>query len=74
LEELDRAPPCASAENGLLQAQWRLQDGKSLILLANIGDQEVAPPSGIRIERPLWGGLPTPHLPPWAVFWGIGQA
>jgi malto-oligosyltrehalose trehalohydrolase len=61
----------ASAEdNGLLSAHWRMGDGASLRLLANLSDQahKMGELSGTRI----WGGDADDSIPPWSVFWHIG--
>jgi maltooligosyltrehalose trehalohydrolase len=60
-----------AANNGLLTAHWRMGDGATLHLLANLSDQAVthqAVTTGIKI----WGGDIGASVPPWSVFWHIG--
>jgi malto-oligosyltrehalose trehalohydrolase len=61
----------ASAEdNGLLSAHWRMGDGASLRLLANLSDQ--AHKMGELSGTEIWGGDAGDSIPPWSVFWHIG--
>ena len=62
----------AQPQDRVLQAQWSLGDGRSLLLLANLSDGAVEQPPHTRAGRPIWGGEPASTLPPWAVFWSIG--
>jgi len=62
----------AEDDNRVLQANWSLGDGRSLLLLANLSDAAAARPSRSAAGRPIWGGEPASTLPPWAVFWSIG--
>jgi len=60
-----------AADNGLLTAHWRMGDGKTLRLTANLSANEItnAPtPSGAAI----WGGDAGGKLAPWSVSWRIG--
>jgi maltooligosyltrehalose trehalohydrolase len=63
----------ASAEdNGLLSASWRMGDGTSLQLWANLSDQGI----DLQTEIPgtkIWGGDLSDVISPWAVHWHIGQ-
>jgi maltooligosyltrehalose trehalohydrolase len=61
-----------ATDNGLLTATWRMGDGATLALLANLSDQAV--PHGGReyAGRQLWGGKPGDLLPPWSVAWHLG--
>jgi maltooligosyltrehalose trehalohydrolase len=61
-----------AADNGLLTANWRMADGATLALLANLSDQAI--PHGGRefIGRQLWGGKIGDLLPPWSVAWHLG--
>jgi maltooligosyltrehalose trehalohydrolase len=59
-----------AADNGLLSAHWRMGDGATLQLLANLSDQAVAH----RTETAgttIWGGDAGASLPPWSVFWRL---
>lgn len=58
-------------ENGLLTAHWRMGDGTTLRLIANLSDQDIATTSTIT-GAPIWGGEAGDRLPPWSVFWRIG--
>jgi maltooligosyltrehalose trehalohydrolase len=61
----------SGSEAGLLQANWRVADGATLRLLANLSDQAF---SGDRPQwkgTRLWGGEPPEALPPWSVYWLI---
>jgi maltooligosyltrehalose trehalohydrolase len=60
-----------AAENGLLTARWRLGDGTTLSLAANLSDQEAASPAGLP-GAPIWGGECGDRLPPWSVVWRLG--
>jgi maltooligosyltrehalose trehalohydrolase len=63
----------ASAENnGLLSASWRMGDGTSLQLWANLSDHVVnfqTKTTGTKI----WGGDLSDVISPWSVHWRIGQ-
>ncbi|OPF95207.1 malto-oligosyltrehalose trehalohydrolase [Rhodopseudomonas palustris] len=57
--------------DGLLKAFWRLTDGATLELVANLSDDERdggAPPAAGTI---LWGGDWNRIIPPWAVSWRL---
>jgi hypothetical protein len=57
--------------NSLLTARWRMGDGATLRLMANLSANEIAnapAPTGTAI----WGGDAGSRLPPWSVFWRIG--
>jgi malto-oligosyltrehalose trehalohydrolase len=63
----------ASAEdNGLLSAHWRMGDGASLHLLANLSDQSIAHKIGELSGTRIWGGDADDSIAPWSVFWHIG--
>jgi maltooligosyltrehalose trehalohydrolase len=58
--------------NGLLSAHWRMGDGASLQLLANLSDRII----NFRTKMPgtkIWGGDLSDAISPWAVHWHIGQ-
>ena len=59
-----------AAGNGLLTASWRMGDGATLRLLANLSATDLDR-TGNAIGRPIWGGGPAATLPPWSVFWRI---
>ena len=55
--------------DGILTAQWRLGDGTTLSLLANLSDQSLdARSAQTGADRAIWGGEPPERLPPWSVF------
>ena len=62
-----------AADDGLLTASWRMGDGATLRLLANLSNGAIA---RNRSETPgtrIWGGATGDLLPPWSVFWHIGE-
>jgi malto-oligosyltrehalose trehalohydrolase len=59
-------------DNGLLTAHWRMADGKTLRLAANLSNRD-NPVAADQIKgTPIWGSELTGSVPPWAVFWRIG--
>jgi maltooligosyltrehalose trehalohydrolase len=60
-------------DDGLLTAHWMMGDGSRLQLLANVSPDEIAAPPTHSSAPPIWGGEPSDHLPPWSVFWSIGE-
>jgi maltooligosyltrehalose trehalohydrolase len=60
-----------AADNGLLTAHWRMGDGATLHLLANLSDQAIAHQAAERGTK-IWGGEIGASLLPWSVFWHIG--
>ncbi|MCP3472577.1 malto-oligosyltrehalose trehalohydrolase [Bradyrhizobium sp. CCGUVB1N3] len=58
-----------AAESGLLTAHWRMGDGATLRLTANLSDREIASPQ--ITGTPIWGGEPGDRLPPWSVVWRL---
>ncbi|ABD06588.1 Malto-oligosyltrehalose trehalohydrolase [Rhodopseudomonas palustris HaA2] len=61
------------AEDGLLRARWRLGDGATLKLVANLSDHDVAfkaPPDGTNVWGDDWNGM----IPPWAVTWRLEES
>jgi maltooligosyltrehalose trehalohydrolase len=63
----------ARLEQSVLAVTWSLPEGKALTLLANLSHERADRPSSFRGGCPLWGGNPTDHLFPWAVFWSTGE-
>jgi maltooligosyltrehalose trehalohydrolase len=63
----------ARCEGAALSANWRLGQDKTLVLLANLSNDASARPRATRTGRPIWGGDQAVQLPPWAVFWSIGD-
>jgi maltooligosyltrehalose trehalohydrolase len=60
-----------AADSGLLTAHWRMGDGATLRLIANLSTTNIAQPAGEAAGLPIWGGERTEILPPWSVFWRI---
>jgi maltooligosyltrehalose trehalohydrolase len=58
-----------AAEDGLLTAEWRMGDGATLRLTANLSSGEIAHRSGESTGTAIWGGATGDRLPPWSVFW-----
>jgi maltooligosyltrehalose trehalohydrolase len=64
----------ASADdNGLLTASWRMGDAAMLRLIANLSASQISNPSTGATGTPIWGGKAGGLLPPWSVFWRIGD-
>jgi maltooligosyltrehalose trehalohydrolase len=61
-----------AAGNGLLTASWRMGDGATLRLLANLSDREIANTSGEFKGTLIWGSELGESVPPWSVHWRIG--
>ena len=57
------------ADNGLLTASWRMGDGATLHLLANLSTSAVARKQGEMNGTAIWGSEAGEVLPPWSVFW-----
>jgi maltooligosyltrehalose trehalohydrolase len=62
----------AQHEDGMLTARWRLADGRSLLLLANLSDGSAFAALPMHKGRAIWGGEPGHTLAPWSVHWSIG--
>jgi malto-oligosyltrehalose trehalohydrolase len=60
------------AENGLLGANWRMGDGATLSLLANLSEHDIPDAADKIAGTTIWGSELTGSVPPWAVFWLIG--
>jgi 1,4-alpha-glucan branching enzyme len=59
-----------AADNGLLTADWRMGDGATLGLLANLSDQAIDH-QGNKTGTPIWGSETSGLVPPWSVFWRL---
>jgi len=59
-----------AADSGLLTAHWRMGDGATLRLTANLSATNIVRPAEAT-GRSIWGGEPAQILPPWSVFWRI---
>jgi malto-oligosyltrehalose trehalohydrolase len=58
-------------DNGLLTADWRMGDGATLRLLANLSAGEIAHGQGETTGTPIWGDETSALIPPWSVFWRL---
>jgi maltooligosyltrehalose trehalohydrolase len=61
-----------ATDNGLLTSSWRMGDGTTLSLLANLSDREITRPNGASKGTLIWGSELNGSIPPWAVFSRIG--
>ena len=61
-----------AADNGLLAASWRMGDGATLRLLANLSNTALARGPDETTGTAIWGGKPGNELSPWSVFWSLG--
>ena len=65
-----------ATENGLLSATWRMGDGATLALTANLSNHDILHAAGKSAGTPIWGSELTASVPaliaPWTVFWRIG--
>jgi len=60
-----------AADNALLTAHWRMGDGATLRLTANLSNRAIAHQPGETTGTPIWGGEFSDPLPPWSVFWRL---
>ncbi len=63
----------SAQDSGLLSAHWKMGDGATLHLVANLSNSAI----GQRIEMPgtqIWGHAPGDEIAPWSVFWHIGKS
>jgi maltooligosyltrehalose trehalohydrolase len=60
-----------AAESGLLTAHWRMANGATLQLAANLSNSAIAHQRHETTGRPIWGGERGDLLPPWSVFWRL---
>jgi maltooligosyltrehalose trehalohydrolase len=61
-----------AAVDGLLTADWRMGDGATLQLVANLSNSEIARKASAASGTSIWGGEAGDVMPPWSVFWRIG--
>jgi maltooligosyltrehalose trehalohydrolase len=59
-----------AADSGLLTASWRMGDGATLHLLANLSDQAIAH-QAVTASTKIWGGGVSGSILPWSVFWHL---
>jgi malto-oligosyltrehalose trehalohydrolase len=63
----------ARETNGIVRADWKMGDER-LHLLANLTARPAASPDGLPPARAIYGDAPPAELPPWSVYWSIGNA
>jgi maltooligosyltrehalose trehalohydrolase len=62
-----------AAGNGKLTAHWRMGDGTTLLLGANLSDRKIAEANPAEGKGTLiWGCELNESVPPWSVSWRIG--
>jgi maltooligosyltrehalose trehalohydrolase len=61
-----------ATDDGLLTAQWRMADGTTLSLLANLSDRDIPRPAGESKGTLIWGTELKERIRPWSVFSRIG--
>jgi maltooligosyltrehalose trehalohydrolase len=59
-------------DSGLLEADWCMGDGTTLLLTANLSNRDIPLTSAQTKGTPIWGNELTRSMPPWAVSWRIG--
>jgi maltooligosyltrehalose trehalohydrolase len=60
-----------AADNGLLTANWRMGDGATLRLTANLSTGEIAHERSETTGIPIWGSETGDLIPPWSVLWRL---
>jgi maltooligosyltrehalose trehalohydrolase len=58
-------------DNGFMTAHWRMGDGATLRLMANLSDSAMAHQPRETAGRQIWGSESGDRLPPWSVFWRL---
>jgi maltooligosyltrehalose trehalohydrolase len=58
--------------DGLLTADWRMGDGATLALLANLSDRDVSHAPARSKGTLIWGSELNERVPPWSVVWRLG--
>jgi maltooligosyltrehalose trehalohydrolase len=61
-----------ATDQSLLTAHWRMGDGATLWLFANLSTQEIALQPDEMKGTVIWGSELNGRLPPWSVLWRIG--
>ena len=62
-----------AADSGLLTAHWRMGDGATLHLLANLSDQSRRTSDRRPRARRSGAASRRKSISPWSVFWRLGQ-
>jgi maltooligosyltrehalose trehalohydrolase len=60
-----------AADDGLLTASWRMGDGATLRLLANLSTGGIGQKQSKMPGLPIWGGESGETISPWSVFWRV---
>ena len=60
-----------AADNGLLTADWRLGDGATLRLMANLSNTAVAQKPREIAGTVIWASAPGDAMKPWSVSWSL---
>jgi maltooligosyltrehalose trehalohydrolase len=60
-----------AADNGLLTADWRLGNGATLRLTANLSNTAITQKTRETTGTIIWGDTPGDTVKPWAVFWSL---
>jgi len=60
-----------AADAGLLTGHWRMGDGATLRLAANLSSRKIERPPGATAGIPIWGDTAGDHMPPWSVCWRL---
>jgi maltooligosyltrehalose trehalohydrolase len=61
-----------AGDNRLLTANWRMGDGTTLHLLANLSERAISLAPGAPAGTLIWGRELGHSVPPWTVLWRIG--
>ena len=56
----------------LLTTNWRMGDGTTLTLLANLSDRDVTQAPAKSTGTLIWGSELNESVPPWSVVWRLG--
>jgi maltooligosyltrehalose trehalohydrolase len=62
----------SASKDGLITANWRMDDGKTLTLLANLSDRDVSHLHTAVEGTLIWGSELNDRVPPWSVAWRLG--
>jgi len=62
----------AQRDGSVVTAEWRLGDGSTLALMANLSGKAAPVPRLAAEGRALWGEVVSRRLQPWSVAWTIG--
>ncbi len=60
-----------AGDSGLLTAHWRMGDGTTLRLIANLSNKDIADSTNASGTL-IWGNASGDRLPPWSVVWHLG--